>query len=155
MWRPSAAARGASPVLSGDVARKSVAIDDEPMLKTCGISTLSVDFYSSGSRQGQALMLQNFAASHNVRMVAVSIGGNDFNFASIVQSCVTDFLTSPSWLPNYCDDDSSVTANFTSAHVAVRSAVAQALTVASAAERRPVHDERASRNSSGRGTWRR
>jgi hypothetical protein len=76
--------------------------------------------------------------------------------ATIVQSCVTDFLTSPSWLPNYCNDDSSVTANFTSAHVAaVRSAVAQALTVASAAERRPVHDERASRNSSGRGTWRR
>jgi hypothetical protein len=87
-----------------------------------------IDFYSDGSRQGQALMLQNFAAAHNVRMVAVSIGGNDFNFASIVQSCVTDFLTSPSWLPNYCDDDSSVTANFTSAHVAaVRSAVAQAL----------------------------
>ena len=30
-------------------------------------------------------------------MVAVSIGGNDFNFASIVQTCVTDFLGSPTW----------------------------------------------------------
>ena len=26
-------------------------------------------------------MLQSFAATHNVKMVAVSIGGNDFNFA--------------------------------------------------------------------------
>ena len=26
-------------------------------------------------------MLQEFAASHNVKLVVVSIGGNDFNFA--------------------------------------------------------------------------
>lgn len=62
------------------------------------------------------LMLQNLAASHNVKMVAVSIGGNDFNFASIVQSCVQDF-TSPTWWKDYCQDD-SVTANFTSGNVA-------------------------------------
>ncbi|MGH3375569.1 MAG: hypothetical protein ACRDP6_12580 [Actinoallomurus sp.] len=88
-----------------------------------------LDFYDDGAgKQGQALMLQNFAASHNVKMVAVAIGGNDFNFSSIVQSCVLDFLTSPTWLPNYCDDDSSVTANFTADKVAaVRSAVAGAL----------------------------
>src|SRR5689334_7848480 len=41
-----------------------------------------IDFYSSGSNQGQALMLQNYAASHNVKMVNLSIGGNNFNFAS-------------------------------------------------------------------------
>ena len=29
-------------------------------------------------------MLQQFAAAHNVKQVVVSIGGNDFNFASIV-----------------------------------------------------------------------
>ena len=34
-------------------------------------------------------MLQNFAATNNVKMVQLSIGGNDFNFASIVQTCVT------------------------------------------------------------------
>ena len=72
-------------------------------------------------------MLQSFAATHNVKMVVVSIGGNDFNFASIVQSCVTDFLTSPSWWKNYCHDDSSVTSNFTAAHVAaVRARIAAA-----------------------------
>jgi hypothetical protein len=76
-----------------------------------------LDFYSSGGREGQALMLQHFAASHNVKLVAVSIGGNNFNFASVVQTCVEDFLLSPSWWPNYCNDDSSVTSNFTSGNV--------------------------------------
>ena len=56
-----------------------------------------LDFYNGSAGQGQALMLQNFAATHNVKLVAVSIGGNDFNFAGIVQDCVTDFLTTPSW----------------------------------------------------------
>jgi hypothetical protein len=86
-----------------------------------------LDFYNSSGHQGQALMLQSFAASHNVTMVAVSIGGNDFNFASIVQSCVTDFLTSPTWWKNYCNDDSSVASNFTAANVAaVRARIATA-----------------------------
>ncbi len=88
-----------------------------------------LDFYNNGAgKQGQATMLQAFAATHNVRMVVVSIGGNDFGFASLVQSCVTDFLTSPSWWPNYCYDDSSVTANFTSSNVAaVKSRIVTAL----------------------------
>jgi len=80
-----------------------------------------------GGRVGQAKALQSFASTHNVRMVVVSIGGNDFNFASIVQSCVVDFLYSPSWWKDYCNDDSSVTANFTSANItAVRARIAGA-----------------------------
>jgi hypothetical protein len=60
-------------------------------------------------------------------MVAVSIGGNDFNFGDVVQTCVTDFLTSPTWWKDYCNDDSSVTSNFTSANVsAVRARIATA-----------------------------
>ena len=47
-----------------------------------------LDFYNGSAGQGQALMLQNFAATHNVKMVNLSIGGNNFNFASIVQTCV-------------------------------------------------------------------
>ncbi len=77
-----------------------------------------IDFYSDANgRKGQALMLQEFAASHNVTMIQLSIGGNDYNFASIVQTCVTDFLLSPSWWPNYCYDDSSVSSNFTTANI--------------------------------------
>ncbi len=82
-----------------------------------------LDFADIGAgKQGQAKMLQGFAATHNVKMVVVSIGGNDFNFASIVQQCVTDFLASPTWWKDYCNDDSSVTANFTAANVATQRA---------------------------------
>jgi hypothetical protein len=87
-----------------------------------------LDFYNSGGNQGQALMLQNFAAAHHVTMVAVSIGGNDFGFGGIVTTCVEDFLTSPSWWPAYCSQDSSVTGNFSSANVTTQvSHIAQAL----------------------------
>jgi hypothetical protein len=87
-----------------------------------------IDFYDGSAGKGQALMLQEAAATRNVRMVVVSIGGNDFEFASVVQTCVVNFLTSPSWWKNYCHDDDSVRANFTAANVAaVRSKVARAL----------------------------
>lgn len=88
-----------------------------------------LDFYSDTSgNEGQALMLQQFAATHNVKMVAVSIGGNNFNFGSIVQDCVEDFLISPSWWPDYCSTDSSTTKNFTSSNVATQTAaIKQAL----------------------------
>jgi hypothetical protein len=80
-----------------------------------------LDFYDDGAgHQGQAKMLQTFAATHNVKLVPLSIGGNDFNFASVVQSCVTDFLSSPTWWKDYCNDDSSVTANFTAANVSAK-----------------------------------
>ena len=40
---------------------------------------------------------------------AISIGGNNFNFAGIVQDCIEDFLLSPEWWPAYCSEESSVT----------------------------------------------
>ncbi|MCX6395154.1 MAG: hypothetical protein NTV23_01560 [Propionibacteriales bacterium] len=81
-----------------------------------------LDFYTSGGNQGQALMLQNFAATHNVKMVQVSIGGNNFNFADIVTQCVLDFLGSPSWWPDYCKDDSVVTNAMSTSSVNARRA---------------------------------
>jgi hypothetical protein len=79
-----------------------------------------LDFYNGSGGQGQALMLQSFAATHNVKLVPLSIGGNNFNFASIVQTCLTDWLLSPSWWPDYCSDDSSVTSNFTSSNISAQ-----------------------------------
>jgi hypothetical protein len=80
-----------------------------------------LDFYNGGTGLvGQALALQQYAATHNVRMVVVSIGGNDFNFGSIVQSCVADWASSPTWYKNYCQDDTDVIANFTSANVSAK-----------------------------------
>ncbi|HEY1117916.1 MAG TPA: hypothetical protein VGE43_09435, partial [Acidimicrobiales bacterium] len=44
-----------------------------------------LDFADFGAgKQGQAKMLQQFATTHRVGMVVVSIGGNDFNFADVV-----------------------------------------------------------------------
>lgn len=80
-----------------------------------------LDFFSDSSgHRGQALMLQQFASTHNVNAVTVLIGANNYGFAAIVQSCIEDFLLSPSWWPNYCNDDSSVKANFTAANVATQ-----------------------------------
>lgn len=77
-----------------------------------------LDFYSDSSgRQGQARMLADWATTHNIKAVTVLIGANNFGFADLVQSCVTDFLLSPSWWPDYCSDDSSVVAAFTNANV--------------------------------------
>ena len=88
-----------------------------------------IDFYDDGAgKQGQAKMLQQFATSHRVGMVVVSIGGNDFNFADVVTTCVSDFLASPTWWKDYCYDDSSVKANFTASNVAaVRARITGAL----------------------------
>jgi hypothetical protein len=82
-----------------------------------------LDFYSDANgRKGQALMLQQFAATHNVKAVTVLIGANNYGFADIVQTCIQDFLLSPSWWPNYCNDDSNVKAYFTASNVATQTA---------------------------------
>ena len=96
-----------------------------------------IDFYSdSAGRQGQALALQNYAKTHNVRAVVLMIGANNYGFAAVVERCVTNWATSPSWLKNYCSDDASMTSRFTAARQATETAnvseafkrVAQAMT---------------------------
>src|SRR5690349_20549248 len=80
-----------------------------------------LDFFSDSSgHQGQELMLQQFDATHDVKAVTVLIGANNFGFADIVQTCIEDFLLSPSWWPNYCNDDSNVMAYFTASNVATQ-----------------------------------
>jgi hypothetical protein len=76
-----------------------------------------LDFYDDGAGHiGQAKALQQYAATHNVKMVVALIGANNYGFADIVQQCITNWLTSPSWWPNYCSDDSSVTSKFTASN---------------------------------------
>jgi hypothetical protein len=81
-----------------------------------------LDFYNSGGHEGQALMLEKFAKTHNVKLVPISIGGNNFNFASIVEKCIEDFLLTPEWWPEYCSEEKSVTENFTPSNVATQQA---------------------------------
>jgi len=78
-----------------------------------------IDFYSDAQgRKGQALALQQYAATHNVKAVTVMIGANNYGFADIVTRCITNWLTSPSWWKNYCSDDSDMTSRFTAARQA-------------------------------------
>jgi len=96
-----------------------------------------IDFYSDASgRKGQALSLQEYAATHNVKAVVVMIGANNYGFADIVQRCITNWLTSPSWWKNYCSDDSDIVSRFTPGAIATQTTavkdallrVAQAMT---------------------------
>jgi len=95
-----------------------------------------LDRYSGPEGVSQVIALEQFAATNDVDAVTILIGANNFGFADIVQTCVTDWLTSPSWWKNYCSDDSSITSRFTSSAIAARttevagaiSNVAQAMT---------------------------
>ena len=79
-----------------------------------------LDRYDDGTRRSQVIELESFARTHNVKVVTVLIGANNFGFADIVQRCVTNWLTSPSWWKNYCYDDSSISSRFTNAAVEAR-----------------------------------
>lgn len=82
-----------------------------------------IDFYSDASgRKGQALLLQEYAATHNVKAVVVMIGANNYGFADVVTRCVQNWLTSPSWWKNYCSDDSDIASRFTAARQATETA---------------------------------
>ncbi|MGY3339582.1 lysophospholipase L1-like esterase [Streptomyces filamentosus] len=49
----------------------------------------------------QADRLAAVAATHDVELIALSIGGNDLGFADIITACATDYLV---WY-SYCHDD--------------------------------------------------
>jgi hypothetical protein len=82
-----------------------------------------IDFYADAQgRRGQARALQDLAATHNVKGVVVMIGANDYGFAAIVTRCIENWITSPSFLKNFCSDDGDITARFTPARVAAETA---------------------------------
>ncbi|MDO8212710.1 hypothetical protein [Conexibacter sp. CPCC 206217] len=112
--------RSAQAFIGGGVAGANLACSGA---RTSTVGTASgedfkpgIDFYSDAQgRRGQALALQEYAATHNVRAVVVMIGANNYGFADVVQACVVDWLTSPTWWKNYCSDDSGIASRFTAA----------------------------------------
>lgn len=77
-----------------------------------------LDFAVSGANKGQARMLQDLASTDpDIKAVVVLIGANDYGFADILETCVTNWITSPSWWKNYCHDDSNLTAMFSAANI--------------------------------------
>lgn len=79
-----------------------------------------LDWYDGAAGKSQVVQLKQFAATHNVEAVTLLIGANNFGFADIVQQCVTNWVTSPSWWKNYCYDDSSISGRFTASAVEAR-----------------------------------
>ena len=79
-----------------------------------------LDWYNGPAGKSQVVQLQEFAASNNVDAVTVLVGANNFGFADIVQRCVSNWLTSPSWWKNYCNDDSDIRNRFTNTAVNAR-----------------------------------
>jgi hypothetical protein len=79
-----------------------------------------LDWYNGTAGKSQVVQLKDFATTHNVEAVTLLIGANNFGFADIVQQCVTNWATSPSWWKNYCYDDSSISNRFTASAVEAR-----------------------------------
>jgi hypothetical protein len=79
-----------------------------------------LDFYDADGQVGQALALQDYARANpgSVKAVVVLIGANNFGFATVVQDCVEDWLLSPSWWKNFCQDDRTEQAMFSASNIA-------------------------------------
>ncbi|HAM21220.1 MAG TPA: hypothetical protein DCQ04_02900 [Actinobacteria bacterium] len=66
-------------------------------VKSYGRAKPGIDFASTQTPGGlkfvgQAQLLQDFAKDHDVKAVALSIGGNDLGFADIIATCLTDWI---------------------------------------------------------------
>lgn len=83
-----------------------------------------IDFYEDEGRIGQAELLRRFAEDHHVKMVILSIGGNDFHFGDIVTDCVKAYALGGI----RCEVDSDSTRWMAPAHIErVREDVTQAI----------------------------
>ncbi|MEU6758240.1 GDSL-type esterase/lipase family protein [Streptomyces sp. NPDC046685] len=87
--------------------RSAGAIADVAVNLACSGATSDHVFRSSNGgvafkgEAPQADQLAAVAASHNVKVIALSIGGNDLGFADIIKKCALDFTL---WY-SYCYDD--------------------------------------------------
>ncbi|MGI8889096.1 MAG: hypothetical protein ACR2GB_09045 [Nocardioidaceae bacterium] len=80
--------------------------------------TPGLDFFHDGmGHLGQASALQRFATHHVVSDVAISIGGNDFGFSSVVTRCITGFIWTVGSEPSYCHDDRQLSGAFSAVQI--------------------------------------
>ncbi|MFE4602807.1 GDSL-type esterase/lipase family protein [Kitasatospora indigofera] len=79
----------------------------------------------------QADQLAAVARANNVKLITLSIGGNDLGFADVIQTCVKDYLI---WY-SYCNDDqqAAVDARMATAMAGVRKSVDEIRAVMTAA----------------------
>ena len=96
-----------------EVLSSEIAVDALINLACSGAETQNIPLSSSGGvgqggEPSQADQLADVAASHNVEMIVLSIGGNDLGFANIIITCTVEYNTSPSWWTNTCHDQEQV-----------------------------------------------
>jgi lysophospholipase L1-like esterase len=127
-----------------EIRSSAIAVDERINLACSGATTANVFRASAGgqSHNGeapQADQLAPVAAAKAVRMVVLSIGGNDLGFASIIAACTVAWTTSPSWAPNYCYDDqqAAVDARMPGAMAAVGKAIDEVRAVMAGAGYQP------------------
>ncbi len=99
-----------------EVLNNSIAVDAKINLACSGAETANIFRASNGgvSFKGeapQADQLAGVAASHDVEMIVLSIGGNDLGFADIIIDCTIEYNTSPSWWPNTCNGEQQTNVN--------------------------------------------
>jgi len=88
----------------------SVAVDARINLACSGAVTQNIlrAVNGGGGQHGeapQADQLANVAATHDVEVIVLSIGGNDLGFADIILDCALSWYTSPSWWKNTCNGE--------------------------------------------------
>lgn len=90
-----------------EILSNAIAVTRKVNLACSGATTANVLRAASGGvgqngEAPQADRLAGVARDNDVKLVVVSVGGNDLGFASIITACATAFSTSPSWSPRYC-----------------------------------------------------
>lgn len=90
-----------------EIRSASIAVAEKTNVSCSGAVTRNVFRATNGGagqngEATQADQLAAVAAAKNVKVVVLSIGGNDLGFASIIAACATDWTTSPASAPHYC-----------------------------------------------------
>lgn len=90
------------------VLNNDIAVDAKINLACSGAATQNIHRASNGgvSHRGeapQADQLAEVAATHDIEMIVLSIGGNDLGFADIILDCALRYTFSPSWSKNTCN----------------------------------------------------
>jgi hypothetical protein len=93
-----------------EVASASIPVQEELNLSCSGASTANIFRAAAGglSRNGeppQADQLAGVARARDVRLVVLSIGGNDLGFGDMIAACATAWTTSTSTFPRYCREE--------------------------------------------------
>ncbi|HYF26593.1 MAG TPA: GDSL-type esterase/lipase family protein, partial [Baekduia sp.] len=113
-----------------EIRSAGVSVNEKINLACSGATTANIFRASQGgqARNGeapQADRLLTVAQQKNVKLVVLSIGGNDLGFADIIIDCTSDWSTSSADNPDFCqpENQAAVTAKMPTAMANVRKAV--------------------------------